>query len=174
MRHSVTKVRSVFQRTLIIAIVRAAIREKHVRLCSSILLSFLYLLIHFSDHHRPILVSVTVIIQGHNSIGSAVLAYSQIRHDPMMIDVIVTVNNFPYSFKLFRFHWRLICSWKPIVIFWTSSAHLAPNEVSIYLISSCMLTNTHLCLFIPGNSLKHVSCLINDMSVINSKSTCRA
>jgi hypothetical protein len=64
MGNGITKVGCVFQRTLVISVVGAAIREKHVGLVGSgILFIFLYLLrIHFSYHHSSILIAVTVTV----------------------------------------------------------------------------------------------------------------
>ena len=173
--HAVTKVRCVFQGTLVIPVVRAAIREKHVGgLHPRVLFIFLYLLrIHFANHHSPILIAVTITVQWQHTIGGTVLADPKIRHDPIMIDVIITVNNFTYTFELFWFHGRLIRTRQPTVIFGTPRPHLASNEVSIYLLPSSWLT-AHLCLLISGNRLKHVPCFIVSMPVIDSQGTGRA
>lgn len=171
MGNAVTKARCVFQRTLIVPVVRAAVREKHVRL--RMLFIFLYLLrIHFSDHHCPVLIAVTITVQGHYSIGCTCLADPKIRHDPaIMINVIITVNNFTYTFELFWLHGRMIRPWKPTVIFGTPRAHLTSDEVAIYLFPSCGLT-AHFSLLISRYCLKHLSCLIINVPIIDSQCTC--
>ncbi len=112
-----------------------------MRLLSIIILprTFMHLLrIHFSDHHSPILIapSASFIIQGHYAIRGAVLADSQIRHNPMMIIAVdVPRDHFADPLELLGLHGRLISPWKPIMSFGASRAHLIPDKVTVNLLT---------------------------------------
>lgn len=87
---SVTKVRCVFQRPLVVPVIMATtVREEHMRLLLSYCISYrAFLYIHVSYGHCAILVAALI-----DTIRRAFLTDSHLRHNPMVISTYYSLTN---------------------------------------------------------------------------------
>lgn len=87
---SVTKVRCVFQRPLVVPVIMAStVREEHMRLLLSYRISYrAFLYIHVSYGHCAILVAALI-----DTICRAFLTDSHLRHNPMVVTTYYSLTN---------------------------------------------------------------------------------